>query len=104
MSQDITSLDVFILDKAYKIACPPAEQDNLRRSAQYLDRKMREIRGSGKVLGLERIAVIAALNISHELLTLRQQSSGEQVSAADIASLMKRMEGALAETAGTNLV
>ncbi len=104
MSQDISTLDVFILDKAYKIACPPAEQDNLRRSAQYLDRKMREIRGSGKVLGLERIAVIAALNISHELLALRQQSSGEQVSAGDVATLLKRMENALAETAESNLV
>lgn len=104
MSQDISTLDVFILDKAYKITCPLAEQDNLRRSAQYLDRKMREIRGSGRVLGLERIAVIAALNISHELLTLRQQHSGDGVSPADIATLMKRMEAALIETghSGTN--
>lgn len=104
MSQDISTLDVFILDKAYKIACPPSEQDNLRRAANYLDRKMREIRGSGKIMGLDRIAVIAALNISHELLALRQQSQGENVSSADIATLLKRMENALAETAETNLV
>ncbi|WP_022955113.1 cell division protein ZapA [Perlucidibaca piscinae] len=104
MSQDVSTLDVFILDKAYKIACPPSEQDNLRRAANYLDRKMREIRGSGKIMGLDRIAVIAALNISHELLALRQQSQGENVSSADIATLLKRMENALAETAETNLV
>lgn len=104
MSQDVSTLDVFILDKAYKIACPPSEQDNLRRAANYLDRKMREIRGSGKIMGLDRIAVIAALNISHELLALRQQSQGENVSNADIATLLKRMENALAETAETNLV
>lgn len=101
MSQDTSTLDVFILDKAYKIACPPSEQDNLRRSAQYLDRKMREIRGSGRVLGLERIAVIAALNISHELLTLRQQTSSEGVSTENIATLLKRMEVALSESALT---
>lgn len=98
MSQDTSTLDVFILDKAYKIACPPGEQDNLRRSAQYLDRKMREIRGNGRVLGLERIAVIAALNISHELLALRQQTDGGGVSSADIGNLLRRMETALAET------
>lgn len=101
MNPEVSTLDVFILDKAYKIASPLAEQDNLRRAAQYLDRKMREIRGSGKVLGLERIAVIAALNIAHELLSLRQQTSGESVSPADIALLLHRMEAGLAETSET---
>jgi len=101
MNPEVSTLDVFILDKAYKIASPLAEQDNLRRAAQYLDRKMREIRGSGKVLGLERIAVIAALNIAHELLSLRQQTSGESVSPADIALLLQRMEAGLAETSET---
>lgn len=101
MNPEVSTLDVFILDKAYKIASPLAEQDNLRRAAQYLDRKMREIRGSGKVLGLERIAVIAALNIAHELLSLRQQTSGEAVSPADIALLLQRMEAGLAETSET---
>ena len=104
MSHPGSTLDIFILDKAYKIACPPSEQDNLRRAANYLDRKMREIRGSGKIMGLDRIAVIAALNISHELLAMRQQNQGENVSSADIALLVKRMENALAETAETNLV
>ena len=99
MTQENTSLDVFILDKAYKIACPPGEQDNLRRSAQYLDRKMREIRGSGKIIGLERIAVIAALNISHELLVLRQQQSGPGARPEDIAQLLQKLELALRENA-----
>jgi len=103
MNPEVSTLDVFILDKAYKIASPLAEQDNLRRAAQYLDRKMREIRGSGKVLGLERIAVIAALNIAHELLSLRQQTSGEAVSPADIALLLQRMEAGLADTSETEI-
>lgn len=98
MSAENNTLDIFILDKAYKIACPPAEQDNLQRAAQFLDRKMREIRGSGKVLGLERIAVIAALNISHELLSRQQADSEPQVSAEAMAGLLKRMEVALTES------
>lgn len=103
MNPEISTLDVFILDKAYKIASPLAEQDNLRRAAQYLDRKMREIRGTGKILGLERIAVIAALNIAHELLSLRQQTSGETVSPGDIALLMQRMQTAMTDTAETEI-
>lgn len=91
MSADIFHIDIFILDKAFKIACPVSEQDNLRRAAQYLDHKMRDIRGSGKVLGIERIAIIAALNISHELLTQKNQADGPQASASDVAELIKRM-------------
>lgn len=97
--EQTSTVDIFILDKAYKISCPPNEQDNLRRAALYLDRKMRDIRGSGKMLGLERIAVIAALNISHELLGLRQQGSEGPVSAEAISQLITRMEQTLADTA-----
>lgn len=104
MSHPGSTLDIFILDKAYKIACPAGEQDNLRRAAQYLDRKMREIRGSGKVLGLERIAVIAALNISHELLGLRQQGGGDSVTPSDISALLQRMDQALQAGAVTESV
>lgn len=97
MANDSTTLDIFILDKAYKISCPASEQDSLRRAALHLDRKMREIRGSGKVLALERIAVIAALNISHELLSLQQQAAGQGISPQDVAALMRRIEQATLE-------
>lgn len=63
------TVTVHILDKDYLIACPPEETRDLMRSADYLDMKMREIRDSGKIIGTDRIAVMAALNISHELLT-----------------------------------
>lgn len=59
---------VSILDKEYKVACPSGEKSALLESAEYLDEKMREIRDSGNILGAERIAVISALNITHELL------------------------------------
>ena len=59
---------VKLLDKEYQVACPPGQQDALTQSAQYLDQKMHGIRANGKVIGLERIAVMAALNISNELI------------------------------------
>ncbi|WP_304639159.1 cell division protein ZapA [Pseudomonas sp.] len=68
MSQPLTVI-LHILDKEYRIACPPEERNNLEQAARHLDNKMREIRNSGKVIGVDRIAVMAALNISHEMLT-----------------------------------
>ena len=62
-------ITIHILDKEYMISCSEEERHDLQRSADYLDNKMREIRDSGKIIGTDRIAVMAALNISHELLT-----------------------------------
>ena len=62
------SVTVQILDKEYSIICPQEERTNLIGTARYLDGKMREIRSSGKVIGADRIAVMAALNITHDLL------------------------------------
>ena len=62
-----------ILDKEYQVACPPEEQTALMQAGQFLDQKMRGIRTSGKVIGLERIAVMAALNISYEMLQAKQR-------------------------------
>ncbi len=105
MSNDTTStVDIFILDKAYKISCPVNEQDNLRRAALYLDRKMRDIRGSGKMLGLERVAVIAALNISHELLSIKQQGGENSVSTETVGQLIQRMQQALEEKSTTESI
>ena len=68
MSEQPTTVEVRILDKDYLVACPQEEQEALLRAARHLDSKMREIRTTGTVLGTERIAVMAALNITHELL------------------------------------
>ncbi len=65
---------IHILDKEYLIACSEDERHDLLRSAEYLDKKMREIRDSGKIIGSDRIAVMAALNISHELLSKEDKS------------------------------
>ena len=62
------TVTVKILDKEYQVACPEEQEAELLVSAKYLDKQMRGIRDTGKVIGLERIAVMAALNISYELL------------------------------------
>jgi cell division protein ZapA len=64
-------IEVSILERSFRIACSEEERPGLLEAVQYLDRKMREIRDSGKVVGSERVAIMAALNIAHELLSLR---------------------------------
>jgi cell division protein ZapA len=72
VSGDLVPVTVSILDKEYKVACPREEQSALIAAATFLDGRMREIRESGKVIGGERIAVMAALNLAHEFLDQRQ--------------------------------
>ncbi len=68
MTQEPKPLDVNIMGREFKVACTDEERADLVRAVEYLDQKMREIRDAGKVVGIERIAIMAALNISHELL------------------------------------
>lgn len=90
------TLNVQILDKEYCIACPSEERSNLERAARYLDGKMREIRSSGKVIGADRVAVMAALNITHDLLH-KQQHTDQQagVNREQVRSLLNRVDHAL---------
>ncbi len=67
MSKSLYPVSLNILGKEYKIACAPEEQEALINSAQQLDRQMRKIRDTGKVAGADRIAVLAALNLAHDL-------------------------------------
>ena len=68
------SVTVKLLDKEYTIGCPDGAEAELLASADYLNDKMRDIRSSGKIVGLERIAVIAALNISYELVKTKDNT------------------------------
>jgi cell division protein ZapA len=63
------SLSITILDKEYRVACPPGEEQSLQASANELNKKLNEIKKKGAVIGTERIAIMAALNICHEMLT-----------------------------------
>jgi len=72
MSGDnINTLDVTILDRDFRISCQEDQRDELREAVAYLDKKMREIQDAGKIVTVERIAIMAALNIAHEFLNTR---------------------------------
>jgi len=87
---------VRLLDREFQVACPAEERADLLDSAEYLDGKMREVRDSGKVAGLERIAVISALNIANELIKLRRQGSTlDGDVGARLRTLRERVESAL---------
>jgi len=73
------SIEIRILGRAYKVACSREEETALIAAADFLDEKMREIRENSKVIGAERIAIMAGLNLAHELLT---QGGGGQIEAA----------------------
>ena len=68
MTDQQAQVSVRILDKEYQVACPPSERTNLLDSAEILNAKMREIRDSGRIVGLDRIAVMAALNMANDLI------------------------------------
>ena len=70
-AKPVKNIDVTILDRQYRVACPDDEREELMASVTYLDRKMREIKDSGKIAGADRVAVMAALNITHELLSAK---------------------------------
>lgn len=68
MNEESSFMSVLILGKEYRVVCAAKEKPELLAAAHYLDEKMRETKRSGKIIGGERVAVITALNISHELL------------------------------------
>jgi cell division protein ZapA len=92
----VRPLSVRILEKEYIVACGPDERTDLLDSAELLNRNMREIRDAGKISGLDRIAVMAALNLAHEVLKLRaRDTSADHEVGFRIRSLRERVESAL---------
>jgi cell division protein ZapA len=91
------TVTVKILEKEYQVACPEEQEAELVVSAKYLDKQMRSIRETGKVIGLERIAVMAALNISYELLQASEEGSpaGAAVSEGSVSHLNHKLDEAL---------
>lgn len=71
-------VSIRILDREYTVGCEPEERDSLQAAARLLDAKMREVRGSNRVAALDRVAVLAALNLAHELQQLRDKDEREQ--------------------------
>lgn len=87
MSAESKSLQINVMGRELRVACPEDEQKGLLEAVEYLNRKMQEIKSGGKVIGLERIAIMAALNIAHEFLSTKV---GE---GFDIAEIRRRMAG-----------
>jgi len=92
------TLALSILDREYRVNCPQGAEDELREAARFLNDKMEEIREAGskagKVLGTDRIAVIAALNITHQLLDAENR---EATVSTDLQRLTKRIDALLDE-------
>ena len=99
MSDPYAQVSVRILDKEYQVACPSSERTDLLDSAEILNAKMREIRDSGRVVGLDRIAVMAALNMANDLLHAQAK---DRLVEGDLSSRLKiiseRVESALGQS------
>ena len=98
MSDSAKTIEVNLLGRSYRVACEDEEREALMQAVAYLDGKLNEIRQSGKVTGSERIAVMAALNIAHELLSTKI-GNGFDIGQAKrrIAAIEAKLDAALAQ-------
>lgn len=89
-------VSVHVLDREYTVGVAPSERSSLMAAAKVLDGKMREVRGGNKLAAVDRVAVLAALNIAHELQQLRDQlASREKELAQTLAELNSRIDRVL---------
>ena len=96
MTEMYAHVNVKILEKEYQFSCPAEERKSLLESAEILNEKMREIRDGGKVVGLDRIAVMAALNMAHELLAANTRGDViESGAKGKVIEMRERVESAL---------
>ena len=95
MTDMYAHVNIKILEKEYQVQCPAEERKDLMDSADLLNAQMREIRDSGKVVGLDRIAVMAALNIANDLIRSRGDEAVDEVAKARIQHMVDRVEDAL---------
>ena len=98
MADGAKTLEVTLLGRSYRVACEDSEREALLQAVAYLDGKMNEIKAAGKVAGSERIAVMAALNIAHELLSTKL-GNGFDIGQAKrrISSIEAQLDSALAK-------
>ena len=98
MSDGTNTIEVNLLGRSYRVACEEGERESLLQAVAYLDAKMNEIRKAGKVMGAERIAVMAALNVAHELLSVKL-GAGFDVGHAKrrLSAIESRLDEAIAK-------
>lgn len=98
MSQDAQqNVRVTILGKEYSVVCSPEQKEVLRKAANHLNDRMEQIQRTGKVIGSERCAIMAALNMTHELLELKEQSAHSGEVSSQLQALTQKLEAAVQE-------
>ena len=96
MSEAIAHVTIRILDKEFHVTCPADEEQDLLASADLVHRKMREVKDSGKVIGLDRVAVMVALNLANELMKLRGRDRElKNIVDLRVRSMRERLDAAL---------
>ena len=96
MSAASEPVSIRVLDREYTVGVAPAERDSLMAAAKLLDSKMREVRGANRMAAVDRIAVLAALNLAHELQQLRNDSSArDREITHTLDALQGRLDGLL---------
>lgn len=94
----LTSVSIQLLDRDYQVRCPSDRQAALLAAADYLNQQLRELRSSGRVQGMEKLAMTAALNMAHEVLAIRHAASGTEALPVDrVLGLLAAVEGVLRE-------
>lgn len=86
MSEAVKHLDISIMGREFRVACPAAEEETLLQAVQLLDARMHDIRTAGKVIGIEKIAIMTALNITHEFLSTKVEGG------FDIGSIQRKID------------
>lgn len=92
---DIKNIDVSIMGREFRISCPEEEEQGLLEAVSFLDHRMREIRDTGKLVSVERVAIMAALNITNELLTTRTGGIDIGGLKRRIGHMQERLESAM---------
>ena len=101
MSDSADAVSIRVLDREYTVGVSAEERDGLLAAARLLDARMRELRGNNRMVALDRIAVLAALNLAHEVQQLRQERESQQRElAGTLEALNRRLDGLLGTGAG----
>ena len=99
MNEQNTSVQVKIMDKEYQVNCPASDKEALIKSAHYLDENMSKIKGRGNIHGIEKIAVMAALNITHDMLRKnRLINETRHATAQQVQDIETKIDSAIAHS------
>lgn len=99
MIKDDQQVSIQLLDKSFQIRCPKEKTPELQNAVSFVDREMRKIRDGGKVIGLDRIAIVALLNIAHEFLALKKLNENYMHSTTErIRDLQNKIDEVLNQT------